>query len=367
MPRRTRSLQIDSAPSPDREGPLRVLVVDHDHRVGRQVARYLASMQVELIHVESLAAAREQAQQNPIDLALIEMDLPDGPGLTLARQLRDERLSITQTILLTGQPSLEQALQAIRSGAGDILIKPLKRDEVYDRIQQALARWKGDRQNQRRVDRLRRSCKRLKQARDDISKQVDVLCSDLVTAYQELAQQLQVAVQTSEYCGLIREELDLEALLHRTLEYLLEKAGPTNAAIYLPATSDEYTLSGYVNFDCTDEAAELLWQYLADEVTHKIVDRPDPVLVTGNRMLEQWIGGDCSYLEDRQVLAYPCLHDDEVLAIVILFRDEADPYEPNLVDTCRAIAPVIGKHLAKVVRIHHRHLPTIDDASDKYF
>ncbi len=366
MSRQPRSAKKDTTLSTGKNDPLRVLLVDHDSRVGRQVARYLASMRIELVHVDTLAQARQHTKQNPFDLALIAVELPDGPGLSLAKQLRDERSCITQTILLTDRPSLEQTVQALRSGVGDLLVKPLKRDEVYDRILHAAARWKDDHQSQRRLQRLRRTCKKLKNARDEVSRQVDVLCNDLVTAYQELAQQLHVAVETSEYCGIIREELDLEALLHRTLEYILEKAGPTNAAIYLPATCDEYTLSGYVNFDCTDEAAEILWQYLADEVTHKIADRTDPILITGNEMIAQWLGTDNTYLTERQVLAYPCLHEDEVLAIIILFRDECDPYENNLVDTCRAVAPVIGRHLAKVVRIHHRHLPAIDDASDKY-
>src|SRR5690242_10652412 len=55
--------------------------------------------------------------------------------------------------------------------------------------------------------RLRLVCRRLNQARHEISQQVDLLCNDLVRAYQEMAQQLNLAQTASEFAQALSGEL----------------------------------------------------------------------------------------------------------------------------------------------------------------
>ena len=43
----------------------------------------------------------------------------------------------------------------------------------------------------------------------------------------------------TEFGGLIRQELDIESLLRTTLEFVLGRCGPTNAAVFLPTTSGD--------------------------------------------------------------------------------------------------------------------------------
>ena len=95
-------------------------------------------------------------------------------------------------------------------------------------------------------------------ARIDVTSQVDSLCNDLVHAYQELTDQISHVTAVTEFAAVIRQELDVEELLRTTLEYLLRKLGPTNAAIFLPAAGDEFTLGAYINYDCTKEAGNFL-------------------------------------------------------------------------------------------------------------
>lgn len=344
--------------------PFRVLLVDQDNRSCLKIPQSVTDMPVKLVCATSVEEARARLLQGPVDLVLVEAELPDGSGIGLAKQLRKGRSAAPQTILMTSKPSIEQTIEALRSGAGDILVKPLRTKEVHERILQAAARWKNDQQTKQRIRRLRRSCKQLNLAREEISKQVDVLCNDLVTAYQELANQLHQAVQSSEYAGLVRDELDLEALLHRTLEYLLEKCGPTNAAIFLPANEDEFSLAGYVNLDCTEDAAELIWQHLADVVAPKIAQHHGVLHLTDAKAVTDWLEKGCYYLEERHMVAYACTHEEEILAVAVLFRDAESPYSPTAIETCTSIAPILGQHLAKVVRVHHRLASEIDDSND---
>ena len=335
-----------------------MLVVDGEAKVRKLIADSLRGTPVTLLQAGSLAEARRQLAQGPVDLALIDPDLPDGSGIDLTGELSGKR-SATQTIVITHRPSVERAIEAMRAGAVDLLVKPLKSPEIGDRVRRAIARHRSGRRDQQRIDRLRRICKKLTAARQEVGQQVDVLCNDLVNAYQELATQVHQVAQTGEFVGLMRNELDLEHMLRKTLEYVLQKAGPTNAAIFLPSSSDEYSLGGYVNYDCTSESADILLQHLADVVAAKIAEHDGPLQITDNPTLAQWIGDDAAYLADSHVLAFPCRHEAEALAVVILFRDAGEPFQPDLVEACAAIAPLLAQHLARLIRIHHR--ATIDE------
>ena len=171
--------------------------------------------------------------------------------------------------MLTQTPDFSLAQEAMQIGAADIIIKPAKADTAWlestaQRVTAVLDRQWTERVRSTRIRKLKRLCRKLNDARLEVTEQVDVLCNDLVTAYQELAVQVQNVTQTAGYREAIGEELDLEAVLRKTLEYIVQQAGPCNAAVFLPSSADEFSLGGYVNYDCTKESADMLLEHLAD-------------------------------------------------------------------------------------------------------
>ncbi len=364
MPRKVRSTEAGAKQArKPRRGPtgraFRVLLVEPESKVRRTLSQSIAGEQLTVVEADSLAAARKQLASTSVDLALIDPTLPDGSGMQLARELAASRRQ-TQTIVISGEPSLEQAIDAIRAGVADFIVKPLDMRDLNERVRQAMDRQRRDEQREQRNRRLRRLCRKLNEARQEVTEQVDVLCNDLVTAYQELASQMQTVARTSEYAGLIRDELDLEGLLRKTLEFLVQKAGPTNAAIFLPSNADEYTLGGYVNYDCTADSADVLLQHLADVVAPLMTDCRETVHITDNETLRKWIGDDHAYLADSHVLAFTSMHQNETLAVLVLFRDGAMPFSAELVESLGALAPMMGDYLARIIRIHHRHVPDFE-------
>jgi DNA-binding response OmpR family regulator len=336
-----------------------VLVVDGQEHAGQRIAEMLNDDQLVFAHAGTLAEAREQIGKGRVDLALIDPDLPDGCGLELARELGRAR-RCSQTILLTDNANVEQTVAAMRLGVSDLVTKPLDACELTERVKMAIHRQASDLDDRRKVRKLQKMCKQLDAARQEVSEQVDVLCNDLVTAYQELAMQMQQVVQTSEYTGIVRDELDLECLLRRTLEFIAQKAGPTNAALFLPATADEYTLGGYVNYDCSSDSADILLQHLADVIAPRVADRDAPVHLTDNETISQWLDGDAAYLADSHIIGIAASHEGEVLAVLVLFRDGTQPFDTDLVETLSGIAPMLGEYLARIIRVHHRHIPDSD-------
>ncbi|MEX0652869.1 MAG: response regulator [Phycisphaeraceae bacterium] len=363
-PVRHASSADDASHAPRATGkPFRVLVVDREPAFARELEQAAGDHPLKVLQARNLAEAHAHLERQPIDLAVIEPNLPDGSGFDLARTLRQRRRR-TQTLMVSDNPTLESAMEALRLGATDFLVKPLDIAQLARRVREVITRHDHERHQTHRIRRLRRACHKLNQAREEISQQVDILCNDLVSAYQELASQMQQTVSSTEYQAMVRHELDLEQLLRKTLEYLVDRAGPTNAALFLPATADEFSLGGYVNFDCSSDAADLLLQHLGDVFAPRVADQADVLRLNSDAALKQCMGDDAAYLAECDVIAFPCRFEDESLAVVALFRDRGEPFDESLTSVCASVGPIMAEALSRLIRIHHRHGLFDDDGDD---
>ena len=349
----------DSNPTPR---PVRLMLVDRDPAL-RQALQQGAGDQSTVLYADSLAKARVLLQdEGPVDVAVIDPDMADGSGLDFANELTRGK-SVTQALVVSESNDLTLAQDAMRAGATDYLVKQRGAEELIDaalladRVHAALQRRDEAYEQARRIRRLKKLCRRLDAARSEVSDQVDILCNDLVTAYQELAVQMQESIHTSGYTAVLGEELDLEIVLRKTLEYLINKSGPCNAAIFLPASMDEYSLGGYVNYDCPKGSVDMLLDHLADTLAPRIGEHDQMVHVRDNAGMQALLGDDWNHLAGCRLLTFACIAEDEPLAIIALFRDAGQPFPDGLEDTCRTVAGVLGETLAKIIRVHHRATP----------
>lgn len=347
-------------PTPkSKSSPLRLMVAENDPKARKVIASVVPADRVELIQVGSIKQARQQMRDQHIDIVLVDADLSDGPGIELVRHINEQQKQ-TQSLYIDRGMDIGQAIEAVRLGAADLINDVKDIDALRLRVERAIDRQKVANHDRKRYRKLRQQCRKLNEAREEVASQVDILCNDLVTAYQELAMQMQHVLQSTEYSGAVKDELDLEALLRKTLEYIIEKAGATNAALFLPATGEEFTLGGYVNYDCTAESADILLEHLADVIAPRLADCEEPVGVTNDEQLQQWLGGDAAYLSNSHLLGVGCKHDEETLAVLVLFRDAGHPFDRETNDTLAAISPMLAEYLARIIRVHHRHLDDDD-------
>jgi DNA-binding response OmpR family regulator len=360
VPRRPEPTPEEHAgPAPRPRGKhrtFRLLLVDHEPQVHTLLTEALDGDGLQVLHADTLGEARQRLAAETVDLILVEPNLKDGSGLELAEEVSRSRPA-TQTIVISSQPSLQRAVAAIRAGAADFIAKPLDIGELNERVRQALGRRRRDLDLRQRTRRLRRVCQKLSRARAEVVQQVDVLCNDLVTAYQELAGQMNQVVRSREFAAVIQQELDLEQLIRKVLQFLLDKAGPINAALFLPTGSDEFALGGYINYDWSAGSADMVLHHLADVVAPRVAQEPDLIHITDNPAMQAWLGADAAYLADSHVLACAVRHRGEVLAVIVLFRDGTQPFSGEFVESLGPIAHTLGEYLARVIRIHHRHLP----------
>lgn len=267
----------------------------------------------------------------------------------------------TGVIVVVDRPGLEDAIAAMQAGAADLIPAGAGDAELSRRVLAAAGRsatakerWE---QREKRAEKLRKLCRGLNHSRHELTKQVSTLCESLAGAYRELTEQMALVTTASEFNALVRQELDLESLLRVGVEYMLGKTGPTNAAVFLPATTGDYSLGAYVNYDCPKDSAEVLMDQLAASVAPRLDAEDGVIMMNSARELRDRLGDGAEWLEGMSVMSAACRHDRECLAVIVLFRPAAAPLTEEIGQTFGLIARVFAKQLARVIHVHHRHLP----------
>jgi len=302
-------------------------------------------------------AGRESGPHGPdaaFDVALVDAELPDGSGLDLGDIARSGGIAL---LIVGREIQVDDAVAAMRAGAADIVEMQTPHAELAQRVLAAAAKVREHRRQRGRIVKLKRMCRRLNSAREQVARQVDVLCTDLVEAYQELAEHMNQVTTATEFKGLIKGELDIESLLRTTLEFVLSRSGPTNAAIFLPTTSGDYSLGAYVNYDCPKDTVDILLDQLANVVAPRFEQTTGLIYLDEPEDMDRYIGDDAGWLDGSGVCAMACRCEGETLAIFMLFRDRRNAYGPTLMEQVKTIGELFAAQLARVIHIHHRHLP----------
>jgi DNA-binding NtrC family response regulator len=102
----------------------RILIVDDEDEVRRVLVEYLTSQGYTTLGVRSIQQGAEALRTDPFDLVIVDLRLQDGSGLDLLRQLK-QLAPKAYGILMTGYATMETAVEAIRLGLFDYMIKPI--------------------------------------------------------------------------------------------------------------------------------------------------------------------------------------------------------------------------------------------------
>lgn len=114
-----------------------VLIVDDDDALAENVAEIVGTLDVEAKVAQDRKSALALAGENDFDVALIDVRLPDGDGMSLLEPLR--ALSpFTQLVMVTGNATIEGAIAAVRGDAFAYVLKPVSPPDLLDTVRRAL-------------------------------------------------------------------------------------------------------------------------------------------------------------------------------------------------------------------------------------
>ncbi|PYV84997.1 MAG: sigma-54-dependent Fis family transcriptional regulator [Acidobacteria bacterium] len=116
--------------------PLNILIVDDERSVREACREVAASLGYHTTAIESAEQALRVTESQTIDLVLVDLMLHGTSGLELLRKLKGRRPE-TEVVMMTGHGTIESAVEAMKCGAYDYLIKPFTLEQLkllLDRI-----------------------------------------------------------------------------------------------------------------------------------------------------------------------------------------------------------------------------------------
>ncbi len=349
--------------------PLDILVVDLDAALLTAV-KAVGPAGATVRCATSASQVRAALRHRPADLLLLNLQMDDNGGLELLEELRRSH-PLMDVVATSRLRRSELTLEAFRAGAADVLFTPAPLPEIESLLARIARRREEAARSSFRSLRVRRVCKQLNKARHEIRQQVDLLCNDLVRAYQDMAVQLNAAQVAADFANAVGPELEVEGLLRKTMEWILKKLGPVNAAIYLPDADRHFALGAYLNLD-TDADGPLI-AAIGDTLVKQADRAVRPIAADRDQTVDELFGEEGRRLKGRSWLAAACLPaagPRDAMAVLVIFRKQSeapangDPITTTLVET---VAPVLGEKIQQALGLYHRLHPFFkDDDSGDY-
>ncbi len=117
----------------------RILVVDDSPTTVEVIVRNLMDRGYRVWSALSVTEAIRMLESATVDLVITDMKMPGIGGLELVRHVR-ENFQDTQVVMITGYPSIDSAVEAVKSGADEYLAKPFTDEELLSAVEKVLTR-----------------------------------------------------------------------------------------------------------------------------------------------------------------------------------------------------------------------------------
>jgi DNA-binding NtrC family response regulator len=109
---------------------LSILVVDDDDTILKVISRFLKGLGYQVETTASGVRAVEKIAEKEYDLVILDLKLPDKNGLEVLKEVKEADSGIS-VLMMTGYGKVETAVEAMKLGADDYLLKPFKSLEVF--------------------------------------------------------------------------------------------------------------------------------------------------------------------------------------------------------------------------------------------
>jgi len=131
----------------------RILVVDDSPDTLEVIKRNLETKGFSVFTAPGAVEAIKIIESSPVDLVITDLKMPKVDGLSLIRHIQ-ENYKNTGVMMITGYPSIEGAVEAVKSGAEEYLSKPFTDEELFAAVKQALDKLHVRRMSETQAQRL---------------------------------------------------------------------------------------------------------------------------------------------------------------------------------------------------------------------
>jgi putative two-component system response regulator len=116
----------------------KVLIVDDEKSIRVTLCRFLENEGIEADSAGDAAAACSMLAEKEYDVVVTDIVMPRTSGMDLLSTIRESSQTI-QVIVMTGEPSVDTAIGAVKFGANDYLTKPINKENLLKTVRHALS------------------------------------------------------------------------------------------------------------------------------------------------------------------------------------------------------------------------------------
>ena len=158
--------------------PPEVLILDDQEEIQLIVAAMLRRHGIRCDRAGSIAEAQDLRAQRRYDIMVVDVNLPDGSGLSVLEAGPDSPMSM----VMTGGRDVQTVITAIRGGAVDFIVKPFGAAQFLERFDAVLQQWHARRAFQRAAGDMERLVRATNEELSRTARRVDEVCDETVAA-----------------------------------------------------------------------------------------------------------------------------------------------------------------------------------------
>ena len=117
---------------------MHILVIDDEAAVRQILVEAVAKGGFSVDQARNVTEAASKLVRGDVDVALCDIKMPDGNGVNLMRSIKSSGIETT-FVMVTAFASMETAIEALRAGAADYIVKPVNNEELIHRLGQIAA------------------------------------------------------------------------------------------------------------------------------------------------------------------------------------------------------------------------------------
>jgi DNA-binding NtrC family response regulator len=117
----------------------KVMIVDDEEKFVDYLRKRLENRELAVATAGNGEAALAILEKEPQDVVILDVLMPGMDGIATLREIK-KREPLTEVIMLTGHASVESAIDGMKIGAYDYLMKPCETDDLVDKIKKAYGR-----------------------------------------------------------------------------------------------------------------------------------------------------------------------------------------------------------------------------------
>jgi len=121
----------------------RILIVDDDENIRKVLTTILEDEGYDVESVDTAKKAIERTRRKFYNLALIDIRLPDMEGIELLTKMKNTTPKIRK-LIITGYPTLQNAVEAVNRGADAYIMKPFDMEKVLEAMKDQLKKQQNE-------------------------------------------------------------------------------------------------------------------------------------------------------------------------------------------------------------------------------